>query len=372
MEIAIIALCAASVALCVFLAARISALGSSLNELKQRAGEDNERIRALLVQQADMQAGRQLGVMQNVNDTLLRMQQSNDARLTEIRAIVDEKLQKTLEERIGRSFALVNERLEQVYKGLGEMQALAAGVGDLKKVLTNVKTLGILGEIQLGAILAQILSPEQYDTNVKTKQGSNDAVEFAVKLPGDGEGGTVYLPVDSKFPGQRYIQVAEAYESGDKGQIDIALRALAGAVRSSAKDMRDKYLDPPRTTDFGILFLPTEGLYAEVVRLGLIEELQRDLKVNIAGPTTMAALLSSLQMGFRTLAIQKRSGEVWDVLGGVKTEFVKFAEVLDKAQSKINEANRQLDELKGTRMRAIDRKLRDVAALPESEDTTEG
>ena len=224
------------------------------------------------------------------------------------------KLQKTLEERISKSFQLVSERLEQVYKGLGEMQNLAAGVGDLKKVLSNVKTRGILGEVQLGAILEQILTPEQYEENVRTKSTGSERVEFAVKLPGDDEG-TVWLPIDAKFPGDAYAKLVDAYELGDPNAVEEAAKNLERIIKSEAKDIHDKYIEPPYTTDFGIMFLPFEGLYAEVVRRGLLETLQRDYKVNIAGPTTMAALLNSLQMGFRTLAIQKRSGEVWNVLG---------------------------------------------------------
>lgn len=288
----------------------------------------------------------------------------NSIQLEKMRATVDEKLQKTLEERLSQSFKLVSERLEEVYRGLGEMQNLASGVGDLKKVLSNVKTRGILGEIQLSAILEQVLTKEQYDENVATKKGSSDRVEFAIRLPGD-EDGVVYLPIDAKFPADKYSNLADAYETGDKAQIEACGKALEASIKASAKYIHDKYVDPPATTDFAILFLPFEGLYAEVVRRGMVEVLQREYKVNIAGPTTMAALLNSLQMGFRTLAIEKHSSKVWDVLGAVKTEFGKFEKTLKKAQERINQANNELDALIGTRTNVIQRRLRDVTALPE-------
>lgn len=304
-------------------------------------------------------------IRQTMEKRITLMQDENSKKLDEMRATVDEKLQKTLEDRIGKSFQLVSERLEQVYKGLGEMQNLAIGVGDLKKVLSNVKTRGILGEIQLGAILEQMLSPEQYKENVSIKKGSQERVEFAVKLPGDGEG-EVYLPIDAKFPADTYTKLIEAYETGNPAEVDQALKTLERAIKTFAKSIHDKYIDPPQTTDFGIMFLPFEGLYAEVVRRGLVETLQRDYKINIAGPTTMAALLNSLQMGFKTLAIQKHSSEVWNVLGAVKTEFNKFGDVLAATQQRINQANAELDKLVGTRTRQIQRKLRNVASLPET------
>ena len=305
-------------------------------------------------------------VRQTTEQRLLAMQRQNAEKLDEMRGVVDEKLQRTLEERMTQSFRLVNERLEQVYKGLGEMQTLAAGVGDLKKVLANVKTRGVLGEIQLGAILEQILSPEQYEANVITKAGSKNFVEFAVKLPGNDEG-PVYLPIDAKFPADAYTQLEDAYDSGDPALIEAAGTALERRIKLFAKDIREKYLDPPHTTDFGILFLPFEGLYAEVVRRGLIESLQRDCHVNIAGPTTMAAILNSLQMGFRTLAIQKRSGEVWQVLGAVKTEFDKFGAVVQAAQQRLEQAGSELDKLVGVRTRQIQRRLSAVTKLPEAQ-----
>ena len=303
-------------------------------------------------------------IRQTMEKRITLMQDENSKKLDEMRATVDEKLQKTLEDRIGKSFQLVSERLEQVYKGLGEMQNLAAGVGDLKKVLSNVKTRGILGEIQLEAILEQILSPDQYEKNVAIKKGSQERVEFAVKLPGDGEG-EVYLPIDAKFPVDTYTKLVEAYDAGIPAEVNQVSKMLERAIKTFAKSIHDKYTHPPQTTDFGIMFLPIEGLYAEVVRSGLVETLQRDYKINIAGPTTMAALLNSLQMGFKTLAIQKHSSEVWNILGAVKTEFDKFGDVLSAAQQRINQANAELDKLVGTRTRQIQRKLRNVASLPE-------
>ena len=294
---------------------------------------------------------------------------STELKLEKMRETADEKLHKTLEERLGQSFQLVSERLEAVQKGLGEMQTLANGVGDLKKVLSNVKTRGVLGEIQLGNILEQIMAPEQYEANVKTKQGSNDLVEFAIKLPGkDDNGKEVYLPIDAKFPQEDYIRLQNAYEVGDVSGIDSASKALSNAIKKFAKDIRDKYIDPPFTTDFGILFLPIEGLFAEVVRQpDLVAILQREYKIIVTGPTTLAAMLNSLQMGFKTLAIQRRSSEVWQILGAVKTEFVKFGDVLDKAQKKINEANKELDNLVGTRTSLMLSKLKKIEELPISE-----
>ena len=298
-----------------------------------------------------------------VQDQLSAMQRDNRAQLEQMRQTVDEKLQKTLNERITQSFQLVNERLQEVYTGLGEMKTLASGVGDLKKVLSNVKTRGILGEYQLGAIISEILSPEQYEENVVTHPGTTNRVEFAVRLPGDG-GNTVYLPIDAKFPGDTYAALVDAYDSGDPAQIAAAQAALEARIKGCAKDIRDKYIDPPNTTDFAIMFLPFEGLYAEVVRMGLVDTLQRAYRVNIAGPTTFAALLNSLQMGFRTLAIQKRSGEVWNVLGAVKTEFETFGSVLEAAQKRIEQTSQELDKLVGVRTRKINSRLRAVSSLP--------
>lgn len=309
---------------------------------------------------------RRLDVMRStVEGRLGAIQTDNTQKLDEMRVIVDEKLQRTINQRMNESFQMVNERLEQVYRGLGEMQNLAAGVGDLKKVLSNVKTRGILGEIQLAAILDEILAPEQYDTNVATRKGSRAVVEFAVKIPSDN--GFIYLPVDSKFPGDTYGHLRDAYDSGDAFAVNEAAKLLITTIKSEAKDIRDKYLDPPNTTDFGIMFLPFEGLYAEVVNRGMIEVLQRDYNVIIAGPSTMAALLNSLQMGFRTFAIQQRSDEVWKVLGSVKTEFDKFEEALANTQKHINQVNDDLDRLVGVRTRQMRRKLRDVASYEDAD-----
>ncbi len=298
-------------------------------------------------------------IRKSVETRLSYMQEDNNRQLEKMRVTVDEKLQKTLEDKMNKSFSLVNDRLEQVYKGLGEMQNLAVGVGDLKKVLSNVKTRGILGEVQLGSILMEILSPEQYEENVSTKKGSRNVVEFAVKLPADDDS-FIYLPIDSKFPGDSYASYRDAIETGDKIQIDRAMKILLNTIKNEAKDIRDKYIDPPNTTEFAIMFLPFEGLYSEVVNQGMVEILQRDYKVNIAGPSTMAALLNSLQMGFKTLAVQKRSVEVWRILGSVKTEFDKFNDVLVMTQQRLNQANTELDKLVGVRTRQIQRKLKDV------------
>ena len=305
-------------------------------------------------------------IRQTVERRLLSMQTDNTKKLDEIRNIVDEKLQKRLETKVAQSFQLVNERLEQVYKGLGEMQTLAIGVGDLKKVLSNVKTRGMLGEIQLGALLEEILSPEQYEKNVVTRVGSADRVEYAVKLPADN-GAPIMLPIDSKFPADLYSNLQDAYESGTPELIASSISLLTQRIKQEAAKIRDKYLDPPNTTDFAIMFLPFEGLYAEVVNRGLVEDLQRNYRVNIAGPSTMAALLNSLQMGFRTFAIQKRSGEVWRVLGAVKTEFQKFSTVLLSSRKRLQQVDDDLEQLIGTRTRAITRNLRAVEQMDERE-----
>lgn len=295
---------------------------------------------------------------------------TTEEKLEKMRETVDEKLQTTLEKRLGESFKLVSERLEVVHKGLGEMQNLATGVGDLKRVLSNVKTRGTLGEIQLGRILDQILTKDQYDINVATKHGSRDNVEFAIKLPGkDDSSQVVYLPVDSKFPLDMYHNLVDAYDTGDQKEIEDAYKKLEAAIKKCAKDIRDKYIDPPYTTNFAIMFLPIEGLYAEVVkRTNLVEILQRDYGINVTGPTTLAALLNSLQMGFKTLAIEKRSSEVWKVLGGVKTEFAKFEDVLKATQKKLNSASSDLDKLVGTRTKQINKRLESVESLRNEEE----
>ena len=288
-----------------------------------------------------------------------------EKRLEEIRITVEEKLQKTLNERISQSFRLVNEQLENVQKGLGEMQTLAQDVGGLKRVLSNVKTRGNIGEIQLSMLLEQLLAPEQYEANVKTKKGSDALVEFAVKLPGkDDLAQCVYLPIDAKFPKDMYEQLLDAYDTADPQQIETAGKNLETTIRKMAKDISDKYLDPPATTEFGIMFLPFEGIYAEVVRRSaLLEDLQRHYRVVVTGPTTLAAILNSLQMGFRTLAIQKYSGEVWKILGAVKKEFESMGGMLEKAKKHLETANGQIDNVVGVRTRAIQRRLKDVDTL---------
>ena len=331
----------------------IQSVESSLEKLQARQNDNA------------MQTEQKLDQMRrSLSESLERMQTGNQAQLDSIRKTVDEKLQETLDRKLNDSFQLVSQRLEQVYKGLGEMQTLATGVGDLKKVLSNVKTRGVLGEIQLGAILEQLLTPDQYAVNVATKQGSQVNVEYAIRLPGTNES-PVWLPVDAKFPLDAYEQLLAAYDTADAAQVEVAVKALKTRVKSFAKDVQTKYIDPPNTTDFAILFIPVEGLYAELVRAGMVEILQREYKVTLAGPTTMSALLNSLQMGFRTLAIQKRSSEVWKVLGAVKSEFDKFATVLEAAQNRLNQANSELDKLVGTRTRQIQRTLKNVETLPD-------
>lgn len=299
------------------------------------------------------------------NEKFVELTKSTEENLEKMRVTVDEKLQSTLERRLSESFKVVSERLEQVHKGLGEMQSLAAGVGDLKKVLSNTKTRGVLGEVQLERILEQFLSPEQYEKNVITKKSSRETVEFAIKLPGkDYDNKTVYLPLDAKFPLEVYNKLLDAYDLQNQAQIDVASKNLERFIKKSAKDIRDKYIDPPNTTDFGLMFLPTEGIYAEVLKnQSLVEFVQREYNINITGPTTLVALLNSLQMGFRSLAIEKHSSEVWKILGAVKTEFSKFETVLNSAQNKLNQASSEIDKLVGTRTRQINRKLKNVDKL---------
>ena len=300
---------------------------------------------------------------------------ATEEKLEKVRLTVDEKLHRTLEERLGESFKLVSERLEAVQKGLGEMKSLASGVGDLKKVLTNVKTRGVLGEIALGQLLDQVLAPEQYERNVRTRPHAANHVEFALRLPGpdDDPDRPVYLPIDAKFPQEDYIRLQAAYEMADLAEVERCTRALVTQVKRFAKDIRERYVEPPYTTDFAILFLPVEGLYAEVIRQpDLVAQLQREYKIVLTGPTTLAAMLNSLQMGFQTLAIQRRSSEVWQVLSAVKKEFGKFGGVLEKAQKKLTEANQELDTLLQTRTRVMLRKLRAVESLPEAENSDSG
>ncbi len=350
---------------------RISELSANLTE-SQRAlrqsvtnmmSEMNERIRVL----SEQNEKKLESIRSSTNESIRMMIEENGKKLDEMRNTVDEKLQKTLEERLQRSFSTVSEQLEKVYEGLGEMRNVASDVGDLKKVLSNVKTRGTLGEYQLGAILEQVLSPEQYDANVPTVKGSSDRVEFAIRLPGDGEE-FVYLPIDAKFPADIYQQLLDARDNGDSEAAEAAGKLLEARIRSEAKDIKSKYVSPPDTTDFGILFLPFEGLYAEVVQRGLIEVLQRESKIMIAGPTTMAALLNSLQMGFRTLAIKKHTSEVWNALAAVKSEFEKFGSVLKKTQDRLDQARNELEALVGTRTRKIQLRLDAMTKLGDKDD----
>jgi len=295
---------------------------------------------------------------------LQELQKDNAQQIERMRATVDEKLQGTLEKRLGESFKLVSERLEKVHQGLGAMQQLASDVGGLQRVLTNVKTRGGWGEVQLGTLLEQLLTPEQFDRNVQTRNESGERVDYAIKLPGEGNGAAVWLPIDAKFPMEDYQRLITAQESGDSVLTDGAMKDLETQLRKSAKDICAKYINPPKTTDFALMFLPTEGLYAEAIRrVGLVEQVQRDCRVVFAGPTTLAALLNSLQMGFRTLAIQKRSSEVWNLLAGVKTEFAKFGDALSKVKDKLDQAASDMDKV-AVRSRAITKKLRDVEELP--------
>src|SRR3989440_10927895 len=297
---------------------------------------------------------------------LQELQKDNAQQIERMRATVDEKLQGTLEKRLGESFKLVSERLEKVHQGLGAMQQLASDVGGLQRVLTNVKTRGGWGEVQLGTLLEQLLTPEQFDRNIQTRDESGERVDYAIKLPGEGNGAAVWLPIDAKFPMEDYQRLITAQESGDSVLTDGAMKDLETQLRKSAKDICAKYINPPKTTDFALMFLPTEGLYAEAIRrVGLVEQIQRDCRVVFAGPTTLAALLNSLQMGFRTLAIQKRSSEVWNLLAGVKTEFGKFGEALSSVKDKLEQAARKMEEV-DVRSRAISKKLRDVEELPDN------
>jgi len=358
--------------------------GRAREELGKSVKDSGDSLLKRMTENAGMQKdqldsfSRQLSELTKLNEAKLEMmrgtienrltslQEDNSKKLEQMRATVDEKLQSTLEKRLGDSFRQVSDRLEQVYKGLGEMRNLATGVGDLKKVLSNVKTRGTWGEIQLGNILEQILTLEQYDTNVITKKGSNERVEFAIKLPGrDPENEkVVWMPIDSKFPQEDYQHLIDAQEEADKNLAEKYKKSLEVRIKAEAKEIKEKYIDPPNTTDFGIMFLPVEGLYAEVLRRpGLCDTLQRNYRVVITGPTTLAALLNSLQMGFRTLAVEKRSSEVWELLGAVKTEFGKFSEVLARTKKKLQEAGNTIDSAE-VRTRAIERKLRKVQELP--------
>lgn len=337
----------------------INSVGETLlNEYQRDTLNQEQRFKTFALENAQ----RMEQIRRSVERQLADIREDNGKKLDEMRSIVDEKLQKTLEDKLSRSFALVSERLEQVYKGLGEMQTLASGVGDLSKVLSNVKTRGILGEIQLGAILGEMMAPEQYEVNAKVKQATNERVEFAIKLPADD--GTVLLPIDSKFPADAYTNLMDAYEQGNADAVKAAQAVLKGRIKEFAADIAKKYINPPHTTEFAVMFLPTEGLYAEVLRLNLMEPIQREYRVSIAGPSTMAALLNSLQMGFKSVAIQKRSGEVWKVLGAVKTEFASFEKTLAKTRDRLRLADEELGRLIGARTHKINRSLERVTALP--------
>ena len=342
------------------LARTISEIGKSQTENLELVGK---RIKEL----TESNETRIDKVRSTIDTQLKSLQESNEKKLDQMRQTVDEKLQNTLEKRLGESFKIVSERLEAVQRGLGEMQNLATGVGDLKRVLTNVKARGTWGEVQLGAILEQILTPDQYDKNVQTREGSRETVDYAIRLPGADKdmNSVVWLPIDSKFPQEDYQRLIDAAEVSDADAVEKAVGALTRAIQISAKDIADKYLDPPGTTDFAFMFLPTEGLYAEVLRQpGLVEKLQQTFRVAVVGPTTLAATLSSLRMGFRTLAIEKRSSEVWNVLAAVKAEFSKFGDVFVKVKNQLDSASKTIDQEVGVRTRAMERKLREVEQLP--------
>jgi DNA recombination protein RmuC len=352
-----------------------SALLSKI-ELLERAHEREERVlREEMSRGREESAGaaktqreeltKSLESVRSIVDLRLKqLQEDNSKQIDKMRATVDEKLQGTLEKRLGESFKLVSDRLEQVHQGLGAMQQLASDVGGLQKVLSNVKMRGGWGEVQLGALLEQVLTPEQFARNVKTREDSGEHVEFAIKLPGDENGAPVWLPIDAKFPTEDYQRLLAAQDAGNVIAVEDAMKSLETQLKKSAKDICSKYINPPRTTDFALMFLPTEGLFAEAIRrVGLVEQVQRDCRVVFAGPTTLAALLNSLQMGFRTLAIQKRSSEVWNLLAGVKTEFGKFGEALSSVKDKLDQAARKMEDV-DVRSRAITKKLRDVEGLP--------
>ena len=326
-------------------------LSKSLNQFEEKFGKNIKDVR------------------ETINNQLKDIRDDNTKQLDKMRETVDEKLQKTLEKRIGESFKLVSERLEEVHKGLGEMQTIATGVGDLKKVLSNVKTKGVFGEYQLGNILEQILTPDQYGNNIATNPDYNGSVEYAVKMPGKDTNSILWLPIDSKFPTESYEHLIDSYESADKDGIDSARKTLIRAIDGFAKDISSKYISVPNTTDFAIMFLPIEGLFAEVLREpGIMESLRSKYKIALTGPTTLSALLNSLQMGFRTLLVQERSSEVWNILAGVKSEFSKFESHLSKVQTQLKTASTSLESLQGTRTRAMDRKLKDVELLDANDD----
>ena len=339
-------------------------LGENLKGFEATNKENNKDLNNLIREKFSDFTKQQGDIKDTIEKNLKTIRDDNTTQLTKMRETVDEKLQTTLEKRLGESFKLVSERLELVHKGLGEMQTIATGVGDLKKVLSNVKTRGVLGEYQLENILEQLLTSDQYSKNVATKKGSQANVEFAVKLPGKDIDEEIWMPIDSKFPIENYNRLLDAFEEGDKGDIETATKALLKTIESFAKDISEKYIDPPHTTDFAIMFLPVEGLYAEVLRHpGLFEILQRKYRITVTGPTTLSALLNSLQMGFRTLAVQKRSSEVWKTLEAVKTEFSKFSSQLAKVDKQLSSASKSLYDLRNTRTSVMNRKLKDIATL---------
>lgn len=351
----------------------MSELGKSLNDgqdKQQKATTDKltklegdfDKIRTEILSTLD-------SIRRSNTENIEKLRKDNQESLDKINNTVNEKLQKTLDDKISKSFEAVNKRLAEVYEGLGEMKNVASGVSDLKNVLSNVKTRGIMGEIQLGAILGEILAPEQYGEQISVTPKGSEKVDFAVKLPGLEDGECVYLPIDSKFPGDTYSNLLAAYENGDPNELKLKRNSLESEIKKCAKSIHDKYIVPPHTTDFAIMFLPFEGLYAEVVNMGLVEVLQRNYKINIAGPSTMAAMLNSLQMGFRTLAIQKKSGEVWKILEAAKKEFGTFETVLTNTRNRLRQADEELDKLIGTRTRAINRKLQTVSSLDSSEES---
>lgn len=350
----------------------ISSLGEMLRSAQDsQLKQSSEMLQKIDADMKELDRGNRdtLEKLMNSNSqSMEKLRRENSESLEKINNTVSEKLQKTLDDRISRSFESVNKRLSEVYEGLGEMKAVASGVSDLKKVLSNVKTRGIMGEIQLGAILSEILSPEQYSEQTAVIPNSAEKVDFAVKLPGADDDGHVYLPIDSKFPGDKFVKLTEAYESGDMAELKLARASLEAEIKRSAKSIHDKYIKSPYTTDFAILFLPFESLYAEIVNMGLIEQLQRDYRINVAGPSTMAAMLNSLQMGFRTLAIQKKSSEVWTILEKAKAEFSKFEDVLESARNRLRQADKDLEALIGTRTNAINRTLKNVALIENEND----
>ena len=343
----------------------------NMNELGNTLRDGQEKQRREIAEQLNTIKDDFAGIRKENQNTLDKLREENQKSLDKINDTVNEKLQKTLNDRISQSFEAVNQRLAEVYAGLGEMKNVANGVSDLKNVLSNVKNRGILGEIQLSAILGDILSPGQYEEQFRLSPESREAVDFAVRLPGQEEGEYVYLPIDSKFPGDRWAALADSYDNGDAEEIKAKRDLLMQEIKRCAKSIHDKYIVPPYSTDFAIMFLPFEGLYAEVVNMGLVESLQKDYHVNITGPSTMAAMLNSLQMGFRTLAIQKKSGEVWTILEAAKVEFGKFESVLDSARKRLHQADEDLEKLIGTRTRAINRKLKTVTKLEDTQDSVE-